>query len=86
MFAPVPGETNRFVLVLPQPDGTLYVGLTDEPVEGRLDVPEPTEQEIGFLLDVVAAAFTRPLHRSTSSAPSPGCGRCSTWPPTTASR
>jgi glycerol-3-phosphate dehydrogenase len=65
VFAPVPNETNRFVLVLPQPDGTLYVGLTDEPVEGPIpDVPEPTEQEIGFLLDVVAAAFTRPLHRS----------------------
>jgi glycerol-3-phosphate dehydrogenase len=65
VFAPVPGETNRFVLVLPQPDGTLYVGLTDEPVEGPIpNVPEPTEQEIGFLLDVVAAAFTRPLHRS----------------------
>jgi glycerol-3-phosphate dehydrogenase len=65
VFAPVPGEANRFVLVLPQPDGTLYVGLTDEPVEGPIpDVPEPTEQEIGFLLDVVAAAFSRPLHRS----------------------
>ena len=65
VFAPVPGETNRFVLVLPQPDGTLYVGLTDEPVEGPIpDVPQPTEQEIGFLLDVVAAAFTRPLHRA----------------------
>jgi glycerol-3-phosphate dehydrogenase len=65
VFAPVPGETNRFVLVLPQPDSTLYVGLTDEPVDGPIpDVPQPTEQEIGFLLDVVAAAFTRPLHRS----------------------
>lgn len=63
--APVPGETNRFVLVLPQPDGTVYVGLTDEPVHGRVpDVPEPTEAEIGFLLDVVAAAFARPLRRA----------------------
>ena len=63
--APVPGETNRFVLVLPQPDGTIYAGLTDVPVEGEVpDVPEPTDAEIGFLLDVVAAAFARPLRRS----------------------
>jgi glycerol-3-phosphate dehydrogenase len=64
VFAPVPGETNRFVLVLPQPDGTVYVGLTDEPVDGEVpDVPEPSEPEIGFLLDVVSAAFARQLHR-----------------------
>jgi glycerol-3-phosphate dehydrogenase len=28
------------------------------------DVPEPSEAEIGFLLDVVAAEFERPVHRS----------------------
>ncbi|WP_309649247.1 glycerol-3-phosphate dehydrogenase/oxidase [Nocardioides sp.] len=65
VFAPIPGESNRFVLVLPQADGTVYVGLTDVPVEGEIpDVPEPSEPEIGFLLDVVSAAFSRPLHRS----------------------
>jgi len=64
VFAPVPGETNRFVLVLPQPDGTVYVGLTDEAVDGEIpDVPEPSEPEIGFLLDVVSAAFAHQLHR-----------------------
>nr|WP_218848948.1 glycerol-3-phosphate dehydrogenase/oxidase [Nocardioides perillae] len=85
--APVPGETNRFVMVIPQPDGTLYVGLTDEPVEGPVpDVPEPTEPEVGFLLDVVAAAFERPLRRNDvvgafaglrpllDVAPAPGTG------------
>jgi glycerol-3-phosphate dehydrogenase len=64
VFAPVPGEANRFVMVLPQPDGGLYVGLTDEPVEGDIpDVPQPSEPEIGFLLDVVSATFARPLTR-----------------------
>ncbi|MBD8871106.1 glycerol-3-phosphate dehydrogenase/oxidase [Nocardioides donggukensis] len=62
---PVPGETNRFVFLLPQSDGRVFVGLTDEPAPGPVpDVPEPTETEIGFLLDVVAAAFDRPLRRS----------------------
>jgi len=65
LTVPVPGSTSRFVFALPQPDGTIYVGLTDEPVEGEIpDVPEPTEGEIGFLLDVVGAALERPLRRS----------------------
>ncbi|PVG84223.1 glycerol-3-phosphate dehydrogenase [Nocardioides gansuensis] len=61
--APIPGEANRYVMVLPQPDGTIYVGLTDEEVDAVEDVPTPSEGEIGFLLDVVAAAFARPLRR-----------------------
>lgn len=62
--APVPGESNRFVLVLPQPDGQVYVGLTDEPTDGAIpDVPSPSESEIGFLLDVAGAVLERPLHR-----------------------
>ena len=62
---PVPGETNRFVFALPQPDGTIYAGLTDEPVDGDIpDVPEPSEPEIGFLLDVISAALAQDLRRS----------------------
>jgi glycerol-3-phosphate dehydrogenase len=65
VYAPIPGTFNRFVLVLPQPDGTIYVGLTDEPADGPVpDVPQPTEPEIGFLLDVVSAAFEQPVHRT----------------------
>ena len=65
LTVPVPGSTSRYIFALPQPEGTIYLGLTDEPVDGDIpDVPEPTEGEIGFLLDVVAAALERPLHRS----------------------
>ena len=64
VMAPVPGEHNRFVFALPQPDGRVYVGLTDEPVDGPLpDVPEPSEAEIGFLLDLISAVLDTPLHR-----------------------
>jgi glycerol-3-phosphate dehydrogenase len=53
----VPSETNRFVFALPQPDGRIYLGLTDEPVDGPVpDVPEPSAAERGFLLDVLATA------------------------------
>ena len=62
--APVPGTTSRFVMALPQPDGTVYVGLTDEPVDGPVpDVSEPSEAEVDFLLDVVSSTLARPLTR-----------------------
>jgi glycerol-3-phosphate dehydrogenase len=65
LTVPVPGTTSRFVFALPQPDGTIYVGLTDEETDGDIpDVPQPTEAEIGFLLDLVGAALEKPLRRA----------------------
>jgi len=53
------------VMALPQPDGTIYVGLTDVPVDGPVpDVPEPTDAEIDFLLDVLSSTLARPLGRA----------------------
>lgn len=65
LHLPVPGESSRFVLVLPQDDGRVYVGLTDEPVTGPVpDVPEAPEADIGFLLDVLGSVLDVPVRRS----------------------
>ncbi|MFF5860294.1 glycerol-3-phosphate dehydrogenase/oxidase [Streptomyces sp. NPDC012751] len=64
LHVPIPGETNRFVLVLPQGDGRVYVGLTDEPVDGGIpDVPDVPETDIGFLLDVLGSVLDTPVAR-----------------------
>ena len=61
---PVPGSVSRWIFALPQSDGTIFVGLTDEAVEGEMpDVPEPADAEIDFLLNVVSASLERPLDR-----------------------
>jgi glycerol-3-phosphate dehydrogenase len=54
----VPGEHNRYVFALPEPDGTVYIGLTDDPVTGP--VPDETvadESDVTFLLDVLNTAL-----------------------------
>ena len=55
---PIPGELNRFVFAMPEQLGRVYLGLTDEEAPGSIpDVPKPTSQEIGFLLDVANTAL-----------------------------
>jgi glycerol-3-phosphate dehydrogenase len=65
LILPVPGERSSFVNVVPQPDGQVYVGLTDVAVDGDApDVPEPTEVEIEFLLATTSSALAHPLTRA----------------------
>ncbi|HEX3289154.1 MAG TPA: glycerol-3-phosphate dehydrogenase/oxidase [Mycobacterium sp.] len=61
---PIPGELNRFVFAMPEQLGRVYLGLTDEDAPGPIpDVPEPTSEEIGFLLDTVNTALDTKLGR-----------------------
>ena len=61
---PIPGELNRFVFAMPEQLGRVYLGLTDEDAPGPIpDVPEPTSEEIGFLLDTVNTALDIKLGR-----------------------
>ncbi len=59
---PIPGETNRFVFAIPEQLGRVYLGLTDEAAPGPIpDVPEPTAEEVAFLLDTVNTALQTAL-------------------------
>jgi len=62
LTVPIPGELNRFVFAMPEQLGRVYLGLTDEDAPGPVpDVPEPTPQEVRFLLDTVNTALDTAL-------------------------
>ncbi|OLT26718.1 glycerol-3-phosphate dehydrogenase [Nocardiopsis sp. CNR-923] len=51
LTVPVLGSVNRFVFALPQTDGRVLAGLTDEPVDGPAPrVPEVPDADVDFLL------------------------------------
>lgn len=63
--APVPGHFGRYVFALPQSNGLVYLGLTDELDDGadghRALVPEA---DVDFLLDTVNPTLQSPLTRA----------------------
>ncbi|HEX6360068.1 glycerol-3-phosphate dehydrogenase/oxidase [Actinophytocola sp.] len=59
---PVPGSRSRFVMALPQRDGLVYLGLTDEPFDGEIpDEPLAPQSDVDFLLSVASSVLTHPL-------------------------
>lgn len=59
---PVPGSRSRFVFLLPQRDGLVYLGLTDEPFDGEIpDEPVAPQSDVDFLLRVASSVLARPL-------------------------
>ncbi len=60
--APVPGHLSRFVFLLPQGDGRVFLGLTDDPVDGDIsDEPPVLADEQIFLMSAVNGVLDRPL-------------------------
>jgi glycerol-3-phosphate dehydrogenase len=57
----LPGSINRFVFGLPRPDGTVQVGLTDDPVDVIDDEPSVTEADETFLLETLSTGLARPI-------------------------
>ena len=61
LAVPVPGQRNRFVFAVPQADGRVLLGLTDDPADEVVDVPLADEADETFLLTVVSEALEVPL-------------------------
>ncbi|GAA3708557.1 glycerol-3-phosphate dehydrogenase/oxidase [Gordonia hankookensis] len=65
LTVPVAGSVSRFVFALPEQLGRVYVGLTDVDAPGPIpDVPEPSDDEIDFLIDSVNVALEQPVSRA----------------------
>jgi glycerol-3-phosphate dehydrogenase len=66
LTVPLPGSRSRYVFALPQPEGLVYLGLTDEPVAGPVpdDDPSPSPEEVAQLLETVNRVLTEPLTRA----------------------
>ncbi|HVW80828.1 MAG TPA: glycerol-3-phosphate dehydrogenase/oxidase [Mycobacteriales bacterium] len=57
----LPGSINRFVFACPRPDGTVLVGLTDDPVDTVEDEPTVNANDERFLLEMLSTGLARPL-------------------------
>ncbi|MCY9787903.1 glycerol-3-phosphate dehydrogenase/oxidase [Nocardiopsis sp. EMB25] len=70
LTVPVAGSVNRFVFALPQADGRVFAGLTDEPLEGPAPrVPDVPDGDVDFILDRLNVALrTRLGHRDVLGA------------------
>ena len=65
LTVPVPGERSRFVIVLPQRNGLVYIGLTDEPFDGPIpDEPVAPAADVEFLLGVASSVLATPVTES----------------------
>jgi glycerol-3-phosphate dehydrogenase len=62
MAVAVPGEHNRYVFALPHPDGLVYLGLTDDALDGEPpEVVDASAVDADFLLATIGAHLRTPL-------------------------
>jgi glycerol-3-phosphate dehydrogenase len=64
LTVPVPDHFGRMLFALPQPDGLVYLGLTDEPTDEVTLRPRADEGEVDLLLHTFSAGLDRPLRRA----------------------
>lgn len=62
---PVPGHFGRYVFTMPQPDGLTYVGITDVEAGTKIpDVPQASDAEIQWILDILSDGLAKPIERN----------------------
>ncbi|MPQ97808.1 FAD-dependent oxidoreductase [Modestobacter sp. I12A-02628] len=63
LTVPLPGSRTRYVFALPQPGGLVFLGITDEPLDGPVPLadPVPSPAEVRQLLDTVNRVLADPL-------------------------
>ena len=63
LTVPLPGSRSRYVFALPQERGLVYLGITDEPVDGPVpdEDPVPSSAEVAQLLATVNQVLGTPL-------------------------
>ncbi len=66
LTVPVPGSRSRYVFALPQAEGLVLIGITDEPVDGPVpdDDPSTSKAEVAQLLEAVNRVLADPLTRA----------------------
>ncbi|WP_151528713.1 MULTISPECIES: glycerol-3-phosphate dehydrogenase/oxidase [Corynebacterium] len=64
LTVPLPGSISRYVFLLPQQFGRVYIGLTDEDTPGPIpDVPPTPEEDIEFILHAINRGLGTALTR-----------------------
>ncbi len=62
---PVPDHFGRYVFTMPQPDGLTYVGITDVEAGTEIpDVPQASEDEIQWILDILSDNLSQSITRN----------------------
>ncbi|AZA12103.1 glycerol-3-phosphate dehydrogenase/oxidase [Corynebacterium gerontici] len=65
LTVPLPGSISRYVFLLPQQFGRVFIGLTDEDTPGPIpDVPPTPEEDIDFILNAINVGLDIKLRRS----------------------
>ncbi len=61
LMVAAPERGGRWVFAIPDDEGLVHIGLTDVGVEEPTDPPEPSDEEIAYLLEVISGPLAEPL-------------------------